>query len=178
MYEPVITLAGNVGADPRHRVTPTGQSVTDFRLAVTPRRRERGTERWSDQPTLWFTVTSWSKLADNVFSSVHKGDRVVVSGALSLATWRNDQGVEHERLEITATSVGLDLQKGTAVYTKAPLAVLGSDPGDLPEDVPLRHPSGVDIVTGEVNGELAPDDEPDLDGDLDALLDGHDVTAA
>ena len=134
MYEPIITLAGHVGGDPRQRTTANGTSVTDFRLAVTPRRKDRATDQWADQPTLWFTVTAWSRLAEHVGASVRKGDRVVVSGELSLATWKGDDGVERERLEVTAATVGLDLQKGTARYTKAAVLAAGTDPGDPPAD--------------------------------------------
>ena len=66
MLEPFITVVGNVGAPPRTRVLASGAVVTDFRIASTPRRVDRATGAWSDGETIWFGVSCWRLLAENV----------------------------------------------------------------------------------------------------------------
>ncbi|MEX2290966.1 MAG: single-stranded DNA-binding protein [Mycobacteriales bacterium] len=139
MLEPTITVVGNVGAPPRTRVVAGGAVVTDFRIASTPRKVDRSTGVWSDGETIWFGVSCWRLLAENVAASVRTGDRVVVTGRLVARSWKNEQGEERSGLEVEAQTVGFDLARGKAVQERsAPLAVT-TDPGypvvEAPEEV-------------------------------------------
>lgn len=118
MNEPQITLTGNVAYPPKLRSVASGVSVTDFRLACTPRRQDRATGEWSDGPTLWFGVTCWKALAENAAASLGKGDRVVVSGRLALRAWTGEDGVERTSHEIEATSLGVDLARATVTVER------------------------------------------------------------
>lgn len=139
MLEPVITVAGNVGAMPRTRVVANGSVVTDFRIAHTPRKVDKATGAWSDGETIWFGVSCWRLLAENVAASVKTGDRVVVSGQLRAHSWKNELGEERSSLEIDARSVGFDLSRGKAVQERTtPLAVT-TDPGDRPVEEPVEE---------------------------------------
>ena len=129
MQEPVITVSGNVGGMPRTRVIASGSVVTDFRIANTPRDVDKATGQWSDGQTVWFGVSCWRNLAENVAASVKTGDRVVVTGRLRAHTWKTEQGEERSSLEIKAQTVGFDLSRGKAVQERStPLAVT-QDPG-------------------------------------------------
>jgi single-strand DNA-binding protein len=152
VLEPVITVAGNVGAMPRTRVVANGSVVTDFRIAHTPRKIDKSTGAWADGQTIWFGVSCWRLLAENVAASVKTGDRVVISGRLRAHVWKNEQGEERSGLEIDAQSIGFDLSRGKAVQERSvPLAVT-SDPGfPVPPE-----PAELDELLDE--GELA---EPD-----------------
>ena len=136
VLEPVITVAGNVGAPPRTRVIANGSIVTDFRIASTPRKVDKATGVWADGETIWFGVSCWRLLAENVAASVKTGDRVVVTGRLRAHSWKNEQGEERSGLEIDAQAVGFDLSRGKAVQERStPLAVT-TDPGPRPVDEP------------------------------------------
>lgn len=128
MHEPLITVIGNVAGPPRQRTTPTGVTVADFRIAATPRRQDRGTGSWSDGETLWFGVTAWRALGEHCASSLKKGDRVVISGRLSSRSSEAEGGERRSNLEVEATSVGLELSRGTAAYARAPQPVTDTDP--------------------------------------------------
>ena len=155
MQEALITVAGNVGAVPRTRVVAGGAVVTDFRIAHTPRKLDKATGVWSDQPTLWFGVSCWRALAENVAASVKTGDRVVVSGRLRAHVWKNEQGEERSGLEIEAQSIGFDLSRGKAVLERTtPLAVT-SDPGQRPVDEPSDELDDDDVSLGDVAGVAA-----------------------
>ena len=155
MHEPFITVTSNVGAPPRTRVLADGAVVTDFRIASTPRKQDRATGAWSDGETLWFGVSCWRALAENVAASLHKGDKVVVSGRLTVSSWTTEKGEARSGLEILNPTVGFDLSRGTAVLAKNPPLTLTTDPGYR-----------VDVATGEVLGG-ARHDGGDLDDDLD-----------
>lgn len=137
MHEPVITVVGNVGREPRQRVVASGVAVADFRVASTPRRFDKSTNSWTDVGTTWFAVTCWRTLAEHCAQSLKKGDRVIVTGKLTTRTWSNDQGEERSSLEIEAAAVGLELTRAPALQQRPPrpsgeaddpeAAVAGSD---------------------------------------------------
>jgi single-strand DNA-binding protein len=111
-----VTVTGNVGGDVEHRVTRTGLATAQFRLACTPRVFREGV--WQDQPTTWIAIECFRGLADNVSSSLTKGDPVVVQGRLRTRSWTDTNGVIHERLVIEATTLGHDLNRGTSAFRK------------------------------------------------------------
>ena len=154
MHEPLITVIGNVAGPAQSRTTPAGVSVAEFRVAATPRRVDKATGQWTDGETLWFGVTAWRGLAEHCASSLKKGDRVVLTGRLSTRTWVADTGERRAALEVEATSVGLDLSRGTASYVKAAVLVPGDD---------AELAGRVDLATGEVL-------EPGPDGAEEAVL--------
>lgn len=152
MQEPLITLSGHVGAPPRTRVIGSGAVVTDFRIASTPRKVDKATGEWTDGATIWFTVSCWRALAENVAASLKTGDKVVVSGHLRANVWKTEQGEERSGLEVVAQTVGFDLSRGKAVQEKSVPLTLTSDPGGRP--VPSSE-----LLTGE------PDDDEQSLGD-------------
>ena len=148
MIEPTITVVGNVGKPPRTRVVAGGSVVTDFRIASTPRKVDKATGEWSDLETIWFGVTCWRQLAENVAASVKTGDRVVVTGTLQAHTWKNEQGEDRSSLEINARTVGFDLARGKAVQERTvPLAVT-TDAGYPPVEVPEQERDEDDVSLG------------------------------
>jgi single-strand DNA-binding protein len=170
--EPHVTVVGYVAGPPRCRQTPTGISVSDFRVAATPRRRNREGE-WSDAETIWFGITAWRALGEHVAQSLKKGDRVVVSGTLGTRTYETEAGERRSNLEIQADSIGLELSRGTAAYVRAPSLVTNSDPYVDSGDVdPV---TGVIRAGGPLDQQEPADDaadplgEPGLSGEPDSL---------
>jgi single-strand DNA-binding protein len=64
----------------------------------------------------FFVVNCWRTLAENVGSSVGRGDPVVVTGRLRLRTWHKDENSRIVNAEIDAISVGHDLRWGTTAF--------------------------------------------------------------
>jgi len=129
VLEPFLTVVGNVGAPPRTRVLASGAVVTDFRIASTPRRLDRATGEWADGETIWFGVSCWRQLAENVAACVRTGDRVVVTGHLRAHTWRTEQGEQRSRLEVDAQTVAFDLSRGRAVQERTAALDVATDAG-------------------------------------------------
>ena len=144
MNGPQMTVVGNVGGDPRLRSLADGTLVCDFRVAMTPSRYDKARETWVDQETLWFSVTCWRSLAEHAHMSVHKGDKVIVTGTFSTRTWQDKDGVDRVTNEIDASSVGVDLTRGPVTQRRFERTVV------VETEESTEQAVAVDPFTGEV----------------------------
>jgi single-strand DNA-binding protein len=110
-----VTLIGNLTDDPELRFTPNGAAMANFRLAVTPRIRQRDT--WTDGETSFFRINCWRALAENVSESLSKGTRAVVIGRLRMRSWETDGGEKRTVVEVEADEVAPSLKFATATAT-------------------------------------------------------------
>lgn len=124
--EMAVTMTGNVGSEVEHRVTRTGLATASFRMACTPRVYKDG--EWHDQATTWIGVECFRGLADNVASSLGKGEPVVVHGRLRTRSWTDTNGALHERLVVEATAVGHDLNRGTSAFRRVNRVITAPEP--------------------------------------------------
>ena len=115
--ETYLTVLGWVGGDIKFKEVSDRVAVASFRLGATPRQYDKPTGGWVDRPTTWFTVECWRSLAQNVHDSVVRGHPVVVTGRLKTTEWV-DNGEKRHKTVIEAFSVGHDLSRGTASFTK------------------------------------------------------------
>lgn len=113
-----ITLTGLVGTDLRHVVTSEGLAITSFRLASTQRKFDKHEQKWVDGETNWYGVTAFRQLAHNVHASLHKGDRVIVSGRVRIKAWDNGErsGLS---VDIEADAIGHDLSWGSTTFSRS-----------------------------------------------------------
>lgn len=114
--EAVVWMTGNVGGEVEYREVRDELGFASFRLACTPRLRRGG--EWVDGETTWLGVTCSRALAENVRSSISKGDPVIVIGKLRTTRWQDPERGPQERLTIEASAVGHDLSRGTTVFRK------------------------------------------------------------
>lgn len=117
-----ITITGLVATTPRHLVTQEGLPLTSFRLASATRKFSARENRWVESETNWYTITCFRNLAINVAKSVHKGERVIVSGDLRIRDWDNGERTGTS-VEVEATSIGHDLCYGEAEFTRKQFVV-------------------------------------------------------
>lgn len=147
MNDTQITVQGFVGGAVTLRQAGETEVAT-FRLGCTPRYFNRRTQQWADAPTQWYTVNAWRGMARNVAHSLVKGDGVAVSGRLNVSTWRAEDGQERTSLEIDASFVGHDLNRGTTrlarnerpVSDEQPPSPSSEHPGDGGQ-ADVREPS-------------------------------------
>ena len=57
--ETVITVVGNLTADPELRFTPSGAAVASFTVASTPRTFDRNSNEWKDGEALFLRCSIW-----------------------------------------------------------------------------------------------------------------------
>lgn len=114
----MITITGNLAAEPEQRTISPGVLVTNFRVGSTHRRFDKSSEQWVDAYTSWYAVSAYRSLGEHAFESLHKGDRVIVSGRLRVREW--DSGAKRGlAVEIDADAVGHDLLRGVSTFRKA-----------------------------------------------------------
>ncbi len=116
LNETRVALRGNVATEPVLKVTQNGTTMCSFRLAVTARRFSVTDNKMVDAETSWYTVTCWRTLAENVSSSVEKGQGVMVQGRLRVRDFTHD-GQPRTSADVTADHVGHDLSWGTSTFT-------------------------------------------------------------
>jgi single-strand DNA-binding protein len=100
------SLAGNLTADPDLKFTDSGRAVSNLRVACSERVKDDKTGEWTDSETSYYSVVVWGNLAENVAENLAKGDRIVAEGRWTSRTWKDDQGDEHEAIDLTARDLG------------------------------------------------------------------------
>ena len=118
MYDNMVTIVGNLTADPELRYTSTGTAVANFTVAQTPRTYDRATGEWRDGETLFLRCVVWRETAEHMMESVVKGSRVMVVGRLRQRSFEVDEGERRTVLELHADEVGVSLRYATAKVTK------------------------------------------------------------
>ena len=128
MNESHVTVVGNVATPVDYRVGASGVPVARFRLASTVRRFDRQSRSWSDAFTSFYTVWAWRGLATNIASSVSRGEPVLVQGQLRVQENERD-GRRYVSADLTASSVGHDLSRGTTAFVRVSQAKPGLTDG-------------------------------------------------
>ncbi len=116
--EPLITVVGNLVADPEPRVSQAGKSWVTFRIASTPRVRDRQSNDWTDGEPLWLGCRAYGEYADNIAASLTKGMRVIVQGRLTQRSYTDNQGQQRTSLDLEVEEVGPSLRFATAQVTR------------------------------------------------------------
>lgn len=112
--ETVITLVGNLVADPELRFTPSGAAVANFRVASTPRTFDRQSGEWRDGEALFLSCSVWREMAENVAESLTRGMRVVVTGRLKSRSYETKEGEKRTVMEMEVDEIGPSLRYATA----------------------------------------------------------------
>ena len=174
------TIVGFVAQDPSIRTTPTGKVLTKVRVGATPRYKD-ASGHWRDAQTSYFDVACWGRLAHHVRNSLHKGEPVVLKGRFRTSTFEDKNGNMRNSIEITADTVGHDLNRGPATYLRPQMQRMTPDndrhygpegPGaealGRPGDIDAGGGDGYDDETGDIMDDEAIDrlgrelDEADL----------------
>ncbi|WP_157156478.1 MULTISPECIES: single-stranded DNA-binding protein [unclassified Diaminobutyricimonas] len=162
----MITVTGVVATEPTKFVTSAAVPITSFRLASNQRRYDRGKQEWVDVGTNWYGVSAFRALALHALVSLHKGERVVVTGRLKVREWTAGEK-NGTAVEIDAESIGHDLTFGTSMFTRS--AVSGNQQQADPQAAVPSHYDGAptgdaresDVIGGD---EREGAEEQDADG--------------
>jgi single-strand DNA-binding protein len=131
--ETIVTVIGNLTADPELRFTPSGAAVANFTVASTPRTFDRQANEWKDGEALFLRCNIWRQAAENVAESLTRGARVIVSGKLQQRSFETREGEKRTVFEMLVDEVGPSLRYATATVNKAKRSNGGSgQPSDDP----------------------------------------------
>ena len=98
-----MILMGNLTRDPETKALPSGQTVTNFGIAVN--------ESWTDKNTgekredvCFVDVDAWGRQGEAVSEFFHKGKPILVEGRHKFLQWEADDGSKRSRHSISLES--------------------------------------------------------------------------
>lgn len=117
--ETIITVVGNLTADPELRYTQNGLAVANFTIASTPKVFDRGSNDWKDGDALFLRASVWREFAEHVAGSLTKGARVIATGRLKQRSYETKEGEKRTSIELEVDEIGPSLRFATAQVTRA-----------------------------------------------------------
>jgi single-strand DNA-binding protein len=117
--ETIITVVGNLTADPELRYTQNGLAVANFTIASTPRNFDRASNEWKDGEALFLRASVWRDFAEHVAGSLTKGSRVIVTGRLKQRSYETKEGEKRTSMELEVDEIGPSLRYATAQVTRS-----------------------------------------------------------
>lgn len=94
-----VILMGNLTRDPETRSTPSGQSVTNFSLAVN--RTWKGQDGQQNEDVSYIDCVAWGKPGEIIAQYLGKGRAILVSGRLDQRSWDDkDSGQKRSKVEV------------------------------------------------------------------------------
>tara|TARA_B100002049_G_C15965300_1_gene326322 strand:- start:125 stop:574 length:450 start_codon:yes stop_codon:yes gene_type:complete len=94
-----VILMGNLTRDPESRTTPSGQSVTNFSLAVN--RSWKGADGQQNEAVSYIDCVAWGKPGEIITQYLGKGRAVLVSGRLDQRSWDDkESGQKRSKIEV------------------------------------------------------------------------------
>jgi single-strand DNA-binding protein len=86
------TIVGRLVADPESRQTPNGKSVTNVRVAVDRKGREKETD--------FFSCTAFGQQGDALAEYAQKGRLIGIVGKIQLEQFVNKEGAKQQTVKI------------------------------------------------------------------------------
>jgi single-strand DNA-binding protein len=121
-------LIGNLVADPELKKTPSGVSVTSFRIAVG--------RRFDKDATDFIDIVAWRGTAEFVCQYFGKGKPILVCGAIQTRSWTDQNSNKRFAVEVVADEVSFVEKKSDNAPTSAqqnePTYEEVNDESDLP----------------------------------------------
>jgi single-strand DNA-binding protein len=94
-----VIIVGNLGADPETRYLPSGEAVTNIRVATTDRWKDKASGEMKEA-TEWHRIAFFGRLAEVAGEYLKKGSQVYVEGALRTRKWQDKEGQDRYSTEI------------------------------------------------------------------------------
>jgi single-strand DNA-binding protein len=148
----VITVIGNLTADPELRFTQSGAAVANFTVASTPRTFDRQSGEWKDGEALFMRCNIWRQSAENVAESLTRGARVIVSGRLKQRSFETREGEKRTVVELEVDEIGPSLRYATAKVNKVSRGSGGGGFGGGSGGAPADDPWGSAPPAGSGSG--------------------------
>jgi single-strand DNA-binding protein len=98
-----VILIGNLGADPETRYLPSGEAVTNVRIATTDNWKDKNGEK--QERTEWHRITFYRRLAEIAGEYLKKGSQIYVEGRIETRKWQDKDGNDRYSTEIIASEM-------------------------------------------------------------------------
>jgi single-strand DNA-binding protein len=94
-----VIVVGNLGADPETRFLPSGEAVTNIRVATTDKWKDKASGEMKEA-TEWHRISFFGRLAEVAGEYLKKGSQVYIEGSLRTRKWQDKEGQDRYSTEI------------------------------------------------------------------------------
>ena len=105
-----VLLGGRLAADPEHKTTSGGISVTSFSVAV-----NRKLQKDKEQQVDFHNVTAWRGTAEFICKYFKKGSSIFIVGSLQNRSWTDNNGIKRYATEVVCDEAYFVDSKGEKV---------------------------------------------------------------
>ncbi len=143
-----VILVGNLGADPDTRYLPSGEAVTNIRIATTETWKDKSGEK--QERTEWHNIAFFGRLAEIAAEYLKKGRSVYVEGRLRTRKWQDKDGNDRYTTEIVASEMQMLGSPGERSadrgerYEREERPAAGGQGGSKPAPAPKKKPDDFD----------------------------------
>lgn len=106
-----VSIGGNLCRDAELRATASGMAVLTFSVAVNESRKNRQTGEYEDYPN-YVDCTMFGRRAEGVGRYLTKGAYVALTGRLHQNRWKNNDGRNRSKLEVTVDNIHFESRGG------------------------------------------------------------------
>jgi single-strand DNA-binding protein len=136
-----VIVVGNLGADPETRYLPSGEAVTNIRVATTDKWKDKASGEMKEA-TEWHRIEFFGRLAEVAGEYLKKGSQVYVEGSLRTRKWQDKEGHDRYSTEIRADVMQmLGSRAGAGEPRGAPAAGGAGEPAAEPKAA-AKKPAG------------------------------------
>ena len=96
-----VIIVGNLGADPETRYMPSGEAVTNIRVATTDKWKDKQSGEMKEA-TEWHRISFFGRQAEVAGEYLKKGSQVYVEGSIRTRKWQDKEGQDRYTTEIIA----------------------------------------------------------------------------
>jgi single-strand DNA-binding protein len=136
-----VIVVGNLGADPETRYMPSGEAVTNIRVATTDKWKDKASGEMKEA-TEWHRIVFFNRLAEVAGEYLKKGSQVYVEGSLRTRKWQDKDGHDRYSTEIRADVMQmLGSRAGSGEPRSAPAGGGAGEPASEPKAA-AKKPAG------------------------------------
>ena len=114
-----VIVVGHLGADPETRYMPSGDAVTNVRVATSESWKDKQSGEQKER-TEWHSVAFFGRLAEIAGEYLRKGSPVYVEGKLRTRKWQDKDGNDRYTTEIVASEMQMLGTKAASKPDQAP----------------------------------------------------------
>ena len=133
-----VIIVGNLGADPETKYLPSGDAVTNIRVATTDTWKDKASGE-KKEATEWHRIAFYGRLAEIAGQYLKKGSQVYIEGALRTRKWQDKDGQDRYSTEIRADVMQMLGRREGSGEPREPAAARGGEPKGA---APAKKPAG------------------------------------
>ncbi|HEX7054813.1 MAG TPA: single-stranded DNA-binding protein [Burkholderiales bacterium] len=136
-----VILVGNLGADPETKYLPSGDAVTNIRLATTDRWKDKASGEMREA-TEWHRIAFFGRLAEIAGEYLRKGSQVYIEGRIRTRKWQDKEGQDRYSTEIVADVMQMLGSRAGAGEPREPRGEAAGAKAAEAKAAPAKKPAG------------------------------------